>query len=203
MEEGQLLDVVRGFDEDVDVDVALMQHKLRLVYGENVCALDGHYGPRTAGAVEIFLRDHALPIHSATDKQSRSRLLTPVAAAVLRQDYLSELESNALKSASSDAVDVHSATDEEFARMLQLSLNEVMGREVCKPDGVYGVRTRKALQDFQELFGLPISGDLEEQLKVVSQVLRNEAPRRRGQLRRELSDFEPPVVAAALGSKGR
>lgn len=47
LEEQNLLSVLRGFDEHVDVDVALLQHRLRLMYGEDKVNLDGHYGPRT------------------------------------------------------------------------------------------------------------------------------------------------------------
>jgi len=65
---------------------------------------------------------------------------------------------------------------------------QVMGRDVVKPDGVHGPRTKKALEDFQELFGMPIGGDLEEQLKLVSTVLRNEVPRRRDIKSRDSED---------------
>ena len=61
-------------------------------------------------------------------------------------------------------------------KVLQLSLNQLYGRQVVRPDGVYGPRTKKAVEDFQELFGMPLHGDIGEQLTIVGRVLRGEGP---------------------------
>ena len=56
-------------------------------------------------------------------------------------------------------------------RLLQLALNAVMGNEAVRPDGVWGPRTRDAIEQFQQRFGLPLGGDVAEQLKTVRMVL--------------------------------
>lgn len=169
LEEQNLLSVVRGFDEDVDVDVALLQHRLRLMYGEDVVALDGHYGKRTKAAVEAFLREHDLPLNEQKEQELSSQ-----AAAVLRDSYLSELEYKALQSAnvSADTSTKLPVQPDRYVTLLQLSLNQLYGKEVVKPDGVYGPRTQRAAEDFQQLFGMPLNGDVNEQLQTVSRVLR-------------------------------
>jgi peptidoglycan hydrolase-like protein with peptidoglycan-binding domain len=64
---------------------------------------------------------------------------------------------------------------DQYVRLLQLSLNQLYGKEVIKPDGVYGPRTRTAVESFQELFGMPLHGDVGEQLQVVQRMLRGRA----------------------------
>ena len=66
-------------------------------------------------------------------------------------------------------------------RILQLSLSQVLGRQFVKPDGVYGPKTRAAIEQFQADFGLPLGFDVAEQLKIVNMTLRQ---RRRGETRR-------------------
>ena len=71
-----------------------------------------------------------------------------------------------------------SAEPEEYIRVLQLMLNQVSGREVVKPDGVYGPRTKAAIEHFQETFGLAAGGDVQAQLRAVHTALLAEARRR-------------------------
>jgi peptidoglycan hydrolase-like protein with peptidoglycan-binding domain len=52
--------VVRGFDEQVDIDVVLLQRRLQLVMGEGCVSADGVYGPRTRAAVEAFVKAQGL-----------------------------------------------------------------------------------------------------------------------------------------------
>ena len=50
-----------------------------------------------------------------------------------------------------------------------------MGREVIKADGVFGPRTQQAAREFQLKFGMPLGGDVAEQLATVASVLRKAA----------------------------
>lgn len=121
-------------------------------------------------AVESFLREHGLPPNEMTTKE-----LSAQAAAVLRDSYLSELEHKVLQSANDTAVSLSSGVPvrpDQYVRLLQLSLNQLYGKEVVKPDGVYGPRTQRAAQDFQHLFGMPLNGDACEQLQTVLRLLR-------------------------------
>ena len=71
-------------------------------------------------------------------------------------------------------------------------LHQVMGREVIKPDGVFGPRTKQAFIDFQSQFGMPLGGDVTEQLKTVADVMRKAA--RHG--------AAPPAGEALGGGRG-
>ena len=56
---------MRGFDDKVDIDVAMLQQKLQLVVGKECCKVDGIYGPRTTKAVAMFFSNRAW-LHGAT-----------------------------------------------------------------------------------------------------------------------------------------
>jgi peptidoglycan hydrolase-like protein with peptidoglycan-binding domain len=60
-------------------------------------------------------------------------------------------------------------------KVVQLALNQVLGRQFVRPDGVYGPKTRAAIEHFQNEFGMPLGGDVAEQLKIVSMTLREAA----------------------------
>ena len=61
LEDDALLNVVRGFDDQVDLDVVMLQQKLQLVVGSDCVKVDGVYGPRTTAAVDVFMRKQGLP----------------------------------------------------------------------------------------------------------------------------------------------
>jgi len=128
---------------------------------------------RAAGASSV--QPSRRPLPKPAPASSRTQL-SPVGEAFLRELYLSELEARALHAASAAASTsaVQVVVDEDI-KMLQLFLNEVMGRELVKPDGVYGPRTRQAVLDFQSRFGMPLGGDVAEQLRTVRSVLHRAA----------------------------
>ena len=72
-------------------------------------------------------------------------------------------------------------TDPEQVKLLQLCLNHVMGKQVVRPDGVFGSYTRRAIEDFQRMYGMPVAGDLAEQLNTVATVMRGGAVARSGE----------------------
>ena len=129
-------------------------------------------GVRAAGS---NVQPSRRPLPKPAPASSRSQL-SPAGEAFLRELYLSELEARALHAASAAASTsaVQVVVDEDI-KLLQLFLNEVMGRELVKPDGVYGPRTRQAVLDFQSRFGMPLGGDVAEQLHTVRSVLHRAA----------------------------
>ena len=176
-----MLTLVRGFDDRLDLDVVMLQQKLQLVVGKDCVAVDGVYGPRTTQAVAQFMRQKGLsPPELSGDDDGGAGQLTPQADALLRDSFLSELEKRALQKAESVSgsidlkdtrlVEGHVALDS--TRVLQLSLNQVLGRQFVKPDGVYGPKTRAAIETFQQMYGLPLDGDVGEQLATVRMTLR-------------------------------
>ena len=129
-------------------------------------------GVRAAGS---NVQPSRRPLPKPAPASSRSQL-SPAGEAFLRELYRSELEARALHAASAAASTsaVQVVVDEDI-KLLQLFLNEVMGRELVKPDGVYGPRTRQAVLDFQSRFGMPLGGDVAEQLGTVRSVLHRAA----------------------------
>ena len=129
-------------------------------------------GVRAAGS---NVQPSRRPLPKPAPASSRSQL-SPAGEAFLRELYLSELEARALHAASAAASTsaVQVVVDEDI-KLLQLFLNEVMGRELVSSDGVYGPRTRQAVLDFQSRFGMPLGGDVAEQLRTVRSVLHRAA----------------------------
>ena len=129
-------------------------------------------GVRAAGS---NVQPSRRPLPKPAPASSRSQL-SPAGEAFLRELYLSELEARALHAASAAASTsaVQVVVDEDI-KLLQLFLNEVMGRELVSSDGVYGPRTRQAVLDFQSRFGMPLGGDVAEQLGTVRSVLHRAA----------------------------
>lgn len=185
----------------VDLDVVMLQQKLQLVVGADCVKVDGVYGPRTTNAVSVFMRAQGLTppelpadetladsasigagaasVGGAGDEEgdgSNRKQMSPAVQSLLHSAFLSELESKALRTASSAA----SSGDEkvivdEDVRLLQVALNTVMGKQLVKTDGAWGPRTREAVDIFQRTYGLPLEGDVAEQLNAVGQVLRQAA----------------------------
>ena len=202
------MDLVRSFDDKVDLDVVMLQQKLQLVVGEDCVKVDGVYGPRTTKAVALFLQQQGLAKRSslATEPSSpgtgassapgdstahssstpegggttQARVpeqMTPKAQALLQEAFLSELEARALSAAQRASQVAHTPLKpvvdyDENVKLLQISLNQVMGHKVVNPDGVWGPKTRRAVDEFQSLYGFPLGGDVAEQLKIISMVLR-------------------------------
>jgi len=179
LESEQLLNVVRSFeDRYVELDVAMLQRRLQAVLGPDVVAADGVYGPRTRRAVQRFLR-HARGGGSGeevadaelgdSELELEPDVLDDAAQATLRELHLSKLEAESLAAASSAAETVANAN----IKVLQLSLRQVLPRDVgVVVDGVYGPRTRAAITLFQETYGLPVDGEVGQQLHTVMSVLR-------------------------------
>ena len=120
--------------------------------------MDGVYGPRTTAAVDAFMSKQGLPPtrisrsgegggDAAPVDEGGGGQLTPQATALLRESFLSELEAQALHTASTTADDADrpqgAMTDPEQVKLLQLCLNHVMGKQVVRPDGVFGPYTRR------------------------------------------------------------
>lgn len=177
LESELLLSVVRGYDEKLDVETALLQRKLQIVLGDDCVTADGNYGPRTRLAVERFLKDNNIKGTSGDISQ-----LTPHAVALLRERHLVALEQKALCAAEEQAatkLQTVPVTNQDI-KLLQLVLNQVMGRKMVLVDGIYGPNTKAAISEFRQTYGLPAEGDVGEQLQVVTSVLREEAKRREG-----------------------
>jgi len=178
LESDQLLSVVRGFDEQVELDVMLLQRRLQAVVGEECVTADGVYGPRTKKAVQEFLMRHSPDELKHRDGDAETPTELPAqAAAMLRELHVNQLEQKVLRERFLNTPEPVEDTVANV-RLLQLGLIQVLGKKHgVVADGVYGERTRVAVEAFQETFGLPIGGDVSEQLAIVLSVLRSEPAR--------------------------
>lgn len=212
--------MVRGYDQESikgGLEVAMLQGRLQAVLGADCVTADGVYGPRTRNAVGEFLTRNGLSAATEANAGANSvrqgdgdadgAMLSPSAAAMLRELHLSKLEEHALH----DALDKAPVEDQAIAalqpprvdrcyppllamhmralvmnssicqsapptqdlKLLQLALRQLMGRDNLVADGKYGPKTRQAIEEFQLVFGMPSEGDISEQLKLVSGVLRS------------------------------
>ena len=178
--------------------------------GADVVTADGVYGPRTRAAVQRFLR-------STRGEEAQPEVLDDAAQATLRDLHLSRLEAESLAAASSSARAAGSEEEEaasvrqQQVRVMQLALRQVLPRDVgVVVDGVYAERTRAAVVLFQETYGLPVGGEIGEQLHTVMSVLRHgddpqrkavclELDRRRERDRRRTEEAEQELELASAG----
>lgn len=190
--QNSLLEIVRGFEtDDLDLDVVMLQQKLLTVMGPDCGVVaDGVYGETTQRVMSHFMASNGIRSGAASSVSQ----LTPAAAAMLRDRFMTELESKALRDASTAATESVGVDPDQDIKMLQLALNQLMQREVVTPDGVYGPRTRTALTDFQSLFGLPAEGDVGQQLTTVMGVMKEVVLTRRST---EASHRDAPPGATA------
>ena len=81
-------------------------------------------------------------------------------------------------------------------RCCHLQVLAMYGGTPVKPDGVWGPKTRRAIDEFQTQFGLPLGGDLAEQLRTVSTVIKQAAAA-------EAGGSESDAPAEELGRNGK
>ncbi len=145
--------------DDVTIrDVQTVLNDLGLYDG----AIDGMVGPQTHTAIESYRRIVGLEPGTGID------------AALLRQlglkeqiEPVAEMVPQPAPRASEPADDVQvasSADADPLVRHIQAGL-KAFGNDGVEIDGVMGEETRKAIRDFQSLFGLPVTGEPDEELR--------------------------------------
>jgi peptidoglycan hydrolase-like protein with peptidoglycan-binding domain len=112
--------------------IETMQHLLR-AQGATV-AVDGVFGPQTAGAVRAFQQDRRLTVSGEVDGKTWSALIVRV-----------------IQGSTGEAV---RGLQAEF-QFRNLSGNPATGVQI---DGVFGPQTEAAVIDFQQALGLDIDG---------------------------------------------
>ena len=119
---------------------------------------DGIYGPGTMNAVSVFQRIHALPITGSADKITWDAIAASYTEALIRADSSESVE------VSINPGKVYRYGDSSPYILLLQSMLETLSRyhtaiESPGQSGILDCPTQQAVSAFQELAGLPITGD--------------------------------------------
>lgn len=137
-----------GSGRVVVAEVQRVLSELRLYDGE----IDGLKGPKTTQAVENYRQMIGLAPGGGIDGE----LLSQLGALV---GDVSALRAEEAAPPRTDSIETGSAiTTEMRVKRIQAGL-QAFGHGDVERDGVVGPRTRAALEEFQSLFGLPVTGE--------------------------------------------
>ncbi|MEO1701442.1 MAG: peptidoglycan-binding domain-containing protein [Pseudomonadota bacterium] len=131
---------------------------------------DGISGPMTIAAIEAYKASAGLAGVQMTDEQllNNVRRSSAVLAAIPRQEVpVQDFPSPTLRPNETAPEDIAqrvgpSARDERVRRV-QAGLR-AFGNNSIEIDGVFGSQTRASIREFQALFELPVTGEIDEQL---------------------------------------
>ncbi|MEO0544382.1 MAG: peptidoglycan-binding domain-containing protein [Pseudomonadota bacterium] len=132
--------------------------------------LDGLTGPMTSAAIEAYKASTGLAGVQMTDEQllNNMRRSNAVLAAIPRQEMpLQKLPSPALRPSETApepiAQRVGPSSLDQRVKRVQAGLR-AFGNNSIEIDGVFGSQTRASIREFQALFELPVTGEIDEQL---------------------------------------
>jgi peptidoglycan hydrolase-like protein with peptidoglycan-binding domain len=120
--------------------------------------IDGMVGPQTNAAIETYRRIVGLEPGTAIDSALMRQLgleQRTAAAPDTRPIPAQEDEAGSLQTASI-------GEGASLVRRVQAGLR-AFGHESIEPDGVMGERTREAIREFQSLFGLAETGEMDQE----------------------------------------
>jgi peptidoglycan hydrolase-like protein with peptidoglycan-binding domain len=155
------INIVRTVAPEGDPVVEQVQNILRHL-GFYTGAADGLAGPATRDAVAAYQRKVGLSVTGSIDDALLNQLGTaPVAASVPtptpRTDTTSSIP---VDTAPTTPTPANPASDAHIMK-IQAGL-KAFGNENIQLDGVVGTRTKAAIEEFQAIFRLPITGEADE-----------------------------------------
>ncbi len=144
------------------IDVSVVQYYLNVIsyYNPNLNALpiDGVFGDETLNAVESFQQEYGLPITGVVDRATWNKMVS------IYDNILENLPGgyqNEFGKLYPGKVIAYGARGEDV-RDVQTFLNTISKSIPAVPsvtvDGVFGEKTRAAVESFQRLYGLPVNG---------------------------------------------
>jgi peptidoglycan hydrolase-like protein with peptidoglycan-binding domain len=116
--------------------------------------VDGIEGPHTRSAIESYQKTVGLPISGEIDEELLDQLGTKSTAAITPQPAPRQADGKPGEPAARMGPD-------PFIAKIQAGL-KAFGNDGIEVDGVMGARTKSAIEEFQSLFGLPVTGQPEE-----------------------------------------
>lgn len=122
---------------------------------------DGIYGPTTMNAVSAFQRQNGLPVTGITDQTTWDRIVSAYEPALIRIDKAEKIEIIL------DPGQVFRAGDASpYIYLLQSMLTHLSGDhpQIIDPghSGVMDSDTIQSLRGFQQLAGLPVTGEMDK-----------------------------------------
>ncbi|MGE0501477.1 MAG: peptidoglycan-binding protein [Rhizobiaceae bacterium] len=134
----------------------------RLAEVQSALAARGHYdgeidgipGPATKAAIEAFQRANGLPVNGLADGRLLDSIGIDRPTAAVPEPLPTARPSIEPPDANDPAADT---------RKVQAGL-KAFGNDGIEIDGVLGTRTRSAIKEFQSLFGLPETGEVDATL---------------------------------------
>ena len=132
--------------------------------------VDGLKGPKTRSAIEAYKLSAGLAGVEMTIEQllNNMRRSSAVLAAIPRQEMpVQQLPSPNLRPDETAPEDIGQRVGpselDERVRRIQAGLR-AFGNNSIELDGVFGSQTRASIREFQALFELPVTGEIDEQL---------------------------------------
>lgn len=123
--------------------------------------VDGLMGPNTRKAIERYRETVGLPANGDIDQQLVEHLGAATATAGIPRQPVPTPPSAKL----SIVPEPRPAPDSGDPRILKIQAGlKAFGNDGIEIDGVVGSRTRSAIREFQSLFGLPVTGEPDEEL---------------------------------------
>lgn len=133
--------------------------------------IDGLQGPQTRDAIEAYQNILGLePTGKITDQllqkldaQIRAPAGTPVPSPAPRDGAAFDAKLNATHTSSVASLATQSAAGNDIVVKVQAGLR-AFGNDRIDLDGVLGEQTQAAIREFQSLFGLPVTGQIDDRL---------------------------------------
>lgn len=144
--------------DPVTKSVQLVLKDLKLYDGE----VDGVPGPNTRRAVETYQKTVGLPVTGAIDARLLEQLDTSPTAAITPRPRPDTAAAAAKQPAAARFEGADSTATDRIKRV-QAGLRE-FGKTDVSVDGVVGGRTRAAIKEFQVMFGLKPTGEVDDAL---------------------------------------
>jgi peptidoglycan hydrolase-like protein with peptidoglycan-binding domain len=123
--------------------------------------VDGLTGPNTRKAIETYRKTVGLPVNGDIDQQ----LVEHLGAATATAGIASQPTPTPRSAVETIVPEPRPVSGTSDPRVLKIQAGlKAFGNDGIEIDGVVGTRTRLAIQEFQSLFGLPVTGDPDEAL---------------------------------------
>lgn len=127
----------------------------------NTVIPDGIYGPQTVAAVSVFQRNHGIPVTGITDQATWEAITAAYEPALIHVD-----EAQPVDIILNPNEVLHRGDESPYlyvAQALLMVLSEVYA-SIARPSqsGILDAPTADSLASFQELSGLPMTGNLDK-----------------------------------------
>lgn len=128
--------------------------------------VDGIDGPNTRKAIETYRKAMRMEISGDIDDALLEQLGAGDTTAGIKPKKVAAAEPEPeikAETVSAKVTDADGSTPDPMVQKVQAGL-KAFGNEGMEIDGVIGAKTRSAIREFQSLFGLPVTGEPDQQV---------------------------------------